>query len=114
VVCEPLSGGDGSGGRRQEDDGVRDRRERVHCLCTHQDVAGEGIRRQDDGQEPRFGSPLCSQFSVSWLDSVPAGQTATSFYHQDPNDFTSDTMFEQPDLRHNQQALLDCESSHTC
>lgn len=44
-------------GRRREDDeedGVRDRRERVCRLGAHQDVAGEGLRREDDGQEPRY------------------------------------------------------------
>jgi hypothetical protein len=42
--------------RRKEEDGVRDRRERLHRLGARQDAAGEGLRRQDDGQEPRFDS----------------------------------------------------------
>ena len=40
------------------EDGVRDWRERLHRLGAHQDAAGAGIRREDDGQEPRFGSPF--------------------------------------------------------
>ena len=44
----------GDVGRRQdEEDGVRDGRERVHRLGADQDAAGEGLRREDDGQEPR-------------------------------------------------------------
>ena len=43
----------GDVGRRQDEDGVRDRRERVHRFGAHQDAAGEGLRREDDGQEPR-------------------------------------------------------------
>jgi hypothetical protein len=39
---------------RREEDGVRNWRELVvHRLRAHQDAAGgEGLRRQDDGQEP--------------------------------------------------------------
>lgn len=56
--------------RRQEDeDGVRDRRKRVYRLGAHQGAAGEGLRRQDDGQEPWFGSLNFPSFS--WTEDIP-------------------------------------------
>ena len=56
---------------RHEEDGVRDRRERVHRLGSRQDAAGEGLRRQDDGQEPRFDSSLFHFSSVFRGQSDP-------------------------------------------
>jgi len=60
----------GDVGRRQADDGVRDRRERVHRLRPHQDAAAQGLRREDDGQEPRF----------DFLPTTHSRENLNSFY----------------------------------
>ena len=47
----------GVGSRRwdeEEEDGVRHRRQRVHRVGAGQDAAGEGIRREDDGQKTQY------------------------------------------------------------
>jgi hypothetical protein len=42
---------------------VRDKRKWVYCLGAHEGAAGEWLRLQDDGQEPRFDS-LTFSFSL--------------------------------------------------
>ena len=54
----------GDVGGQQQEGGLRHRRQRVHRLRARQDAVGEGVCREDDGQEPRFGS-LIPLFFIS-------------------------------------------------